>query len=371
MLRRRPVRLADRSGRRRPRPLGTRGRTPSGGGRCAIGEDAVARDVGAPRRDRDGADRLLHLRRRGRVPRRARPGHPGERRRARPYADIRTLFALIPPDEIDDAWVGIVVPHELTHLVFDTASNNPYHFPPHWLNEGLAVYVSQGYDRDYRNAVEYRGAGRHADPARRPGRPVPDERRRFYLAYAESVSAVDYIVRTLRRRRAGRADPLVRRRADRRRGVHGRARRGRGRVRDGVAGRRRRHGARRATGRSRRRRVRCRRRGAGPRRPASRRARGVAAPARTPPSWMAPAPRRAVRRGMVVDRAAAWLVAVRSRPSRRRRLAVTDGRTPAPHPELADHARRRLARARLPDRRAARRRGTPRPVHDPGTVAAR
>jgi hypothetical protein len=31
------------------------------------------------------------------------------------------LFALIGPNAIDDAWVSIVVPHELTHLVFDTA----------------------------------------------------------------------------------------------------------------------------------------------------------------------------------------------------------------------------------------------------------
>ena len=61
------------------------------------------------------------------------------------HADIRTLFALITPSEIDDAWVEIVVPHELTHLVFDTAVDNPYHFPPRWLNEGLAVYLSEGY----------------------------------------------------------------------------------------------------------------------------------------------------------------------------------------------------------------------------------
>ena len=62
------------------------------------------------------------------------------------HADIRTMFALITPGEIDDRWVEVVVPHELTHLVFDTATDNPYHEPPHWLNEGLAVYLSEGYD---------------------------------------------------------------------------------------------------------------------------------------------------------------------------------------------------------------------------------
>src|SRR5439155_2040184 len=68
-------------------------------------------------------------------------------------ADIRTMFALITPDQIDDAWVGTVPPHELTHLVFNTAVRNPYHFPPRWLNQGLAVYLSVGYGVDDRALV--------------------------------------------------------------------------------------------------------------------------------------------------------------------------------------------------------------------------
>src|SRR5262249_20851733 len=59
-------------------------------------------------------------------------------------AQIRTLFANIAPSDENAAWVGIVVPHELTHLVFGTATSNPYHDPPHWMNEGLAVYLSEG-----------------------------------------------------------------------------------------------------------------------------------------------------------------------------------------------------------------------------------
>jgi len=111
-------------------------------------------------------------------------------------ASIRTLFALIPPAQIDDAWVGIVIPHELTHLVFNTASKNPYHSPPHWLNEGLADYVSQGYDRDYRNAVGDAARGGDLIPLDGLIGQFPTTSSRFYLAYAESVSAVDYMVRT-------------------------------------------------------------------------------------------------------------------------------------------------------------------------------
>ncbi len=111
-------------------------------------------------------------------------------------AEIRTLFALIEPDAINDAWVGIVIPHELVHLVFDTAVENPYHFPPRWLNEGLAVYLSAGNaasdKREVADAVR-RGA---LTPLSGLTGQFPTTRDEFFLAYAESVSAVDFLVAT-------------------------------------------------------------------------------------------------------------------------------------------------------------------------------
>ena len=111
-------------------------------------------------------------------------------------AGIRTLFGLIPPSQIDDAWVGIVIPHELTHLVFNTASKNAYHFPPHWLNEGVADYVSQGYDASYRSTVRDAAKAGTLIPLDGLTGQFPTTSARFYQAYAESVSAVDYLVRT-------------------------------------------------------------------------------------------------------------------------------------------------------------------------------
>ena len=111
-------------------------------------------------------------------------------------ADIRTLFALIPPDAINDAWVGIVIPHELTHLVFNTAVDNPYHFPPRWLNEGLAVYLSQGYDASDKGQVSAAARDGSIIPLTGLVGQFPTTRDRFSLAYAESVSAVDFIIRT-------------------------------------------------------------------------------------------------------------------------------------------------------------------------------
>jgi hypothetical protein len=80
--------------------------------------------------------------------------------------------------------------------VFDTASKNPYHFPPRWLNEGLAVYLSEGNDIEYRHAVEDAVSNNSIIPLEGIAGQFPRTFERFFLAYAESVSAVDYLIRT-------------------------------------------------------------------------------------------------------------------------------------------------------------------------------
>ena len=104
------------------------------------------------------------------------------------------MFALITPNEINADWVEVVVPHELTHLVFDTATKNPYHAPPHWLNEGVAVYLSEGYTASDRALVEDAAQSGTIIPLEGLVGAFPTTRDRFFLAYAESVSAVDDIV---------------------------------------------------------------------------------------------------------------------------------------------------------------------------------
>jgi hypothetical protein len=110
--------------------------------------------------------------------------------------EIRTLFANIAPSDVDAPWVGIVVPHELTHLVFGTATKNPYHEPPHWMNEGLAVYLSEGYAASARANVERTARAGEIMPLRALVGQFPTTAERFGLAYDESVSAIDYLIRT-------------------------------------------------------------------------------------------------------------------------------------------------------------------------------
>ncbi len=107
---------------------------------------------------------------------------------------LRTLFANIGADAVDDPWVGIVIPHELTHLVFDSAVTNPYHYPPRWLNEGVAVYLSEGLSSEDRLAVRDAARAGSIMPLHALVAQLPTTEERFRLAYSESVSAVSFLV---------------------------------------------------------------------------------------------------------------------------------------------------------------------------------
>lgn len=112
------------------------------------------------------------------------------------FSDIRTMFGLISPDTLDDPQVAAAVPHELVHLVFATAVDNPYRRPPTWLNEGLAVYLTEGYPDQRRSLVEEAVRSGNLLPLDALGGRFPADPARGFLAYCEGVSAIDYLVRT-------------------------------------------------------------------------------------------------------------------------------------------------------------------------------
>ncbi|MCY7418542.1 MAG: hypothetical protein LH650_08620 [Chloroflexi bacterium] len=109
---------------------------------------------------------------------------------------IRTMVGNISADEVGSDWVDTLVTHELTHIVFSDAVSNAYHFPPRWLNEGLAVYLSEGYGVSDRAQVKDAANGGNLIPLTGLVGLFPTTYARFSLAYAESVAAVDFFIDT-------------------------------------------------------------------------------------------------------------------------------------------------------------------------------
>lgn len=112
------------------------------------------------------------------------------------FATNRTMYAYILPSQVGDDWVDILVTHELTHLVFDTATDNIYRPAPHWLNEGVATYLSEGLSTRWQVALNGGKSSGALIPLQGMVATFGAGSDRFDLGYAESVSAVDYFVRT-------------------------------------------------------------------------------------------------------------------------------------------------------------------------------
>lgn len=108
--------------------------------------------------------------------------------------ETATMYALITPDEVGSDWVTTVVAHELTHLVFDAVARNPWAEPPRWLNEGVAVWLTQGLTDEDRRQVARAVADRSLIPLEGLAGYFPAVPAAFSLAYAESASAIAYLV---------------------------------------------------------------------------------------------------------------------------------------------------------------------------------
>lgn len=119
-------------------------------------------------------------------------------------AETGTMYALISPTQRASDWEEIVIGHELTHLVFDAATANPWREPPRWLNEGIAVWLTEGYGASDRGQVERAARAGTIIPLEGLAGYFPTTPGRFGLAYAESASAIDHLARRWGRDAVGR-----------------------------------------------------------------------------------------------------------------------------------------------------------------------
>ena len=112
------------------------------------------------------------------------------------HSSIDTMFVLIPPGQSAAGFAGPLVAHELTHLVMNEATDNPYSGVPRWIDEGVAVYLSEGYNQTWRAPVEAAVRNRTLIPLDGLRGLFPSSADQFYLAYGESTAAVDFFTRT-------------------------------------------------------------------------------------------------------------------------------------------------------------------------------
>ena len=114
------------------------------------------------------------------------------------HPEIATMYVWIPGNQganIDSTTVTLIK-HELTHVVFHRAVDNPYHGVPRWLDEGTAVYLSEGYNDYWKSFVNGAVSSRTLIPLDGLSGLFPSVKEEFYLAYGEAVAAVDFFIRT-------------------------------------------------------------------------------------------------------------------------------------------------------------------------------
>jgi hypothetical protein len=107
------------------------------------------------------------------------------------YPGYELIVAVIP--EGNNAEVGRVIPHEISHQVLHQATDNPFTYPPLWFDEGLATHFqaggTDGYDEMVARALEENAL--YDLTSLEVSFPYgPSE---ATLAYAASWSAIEYL----------------------------------------------------------------------------------------------------------------------------------------------------------------------------------
>lgn len=108
------------------------------------------------------------------------------------YSEIRTIFMWLRGG--DAAYLETAMVHEVTHIVFYDATDNPFHEPARWLNEGVATWSEGGDVVGERSIVELEasGSGLFAFEAITAQFPIGERGGR--LSYAQGATMVDMIV---------------------------------------------------------------------------------------------------------------------------------------------------------------------------------
>jgi hypothetical protein len=108
------------------------------------------------------------------------------------FPELRTIFMWLQGGS--SSYLEQTMTHEVTHVVFQDATANPFHQPAKWFNEGLAVWserqTASGHEATVRSAVD--AGGLLAFDGITESFPIGDQAAR--LAYDEGATMVEMII---------------------------------------------------------------------------------------------------------------------------------------------------------------------------------
>ena len=111
------------------------------------------------------------------------------------YSELRTIFMWNSPQAGSTSYLEVAMVHEVTHIVFHDATDNPFHEPARWLNEGIATWAERSEATDERAIVELEAAGGGLFAFEAITEQFPIGERGGRLSYAQGASMIDLVVR--------------------------------------------------------------------------------------------------------------------------------------------------------------------------------
>jgi hypothetical protein len=110
------------------------------------------------------------------------------------FPEIRTIFMWLGAGST--SYLETTIVHEVTHVVFSDATDNPLHEPAKWLNEGLATWSERQSAGDQRAIVQAEADGRGLFSFDAITYDFPFGSRGSSLSYAMGTTMVDMVIRT-------------------------------------------------------------------------------------------------------------------------------------------------------------------------------
>ena len=108
------------------------------------------------------------------------------------YSELRTIFMAL--DSGSPAYLEIAMVHEVTHIVFYDATDNAFHEPARWLNEGIATWSEADDAGEQRGIVEFEASGGGLFAFDAISEQFPIGERGGKLSYAQGTTMVDLII---------------------------------------------------------------------------------------------------------------------------------------------------------------------------------